>query len=338
MKKVLSISTITAIALLLTAGCSDHGSSHHAAELEAVEVQTDLAEEKVHQRSQRLPGTVYPAEQAIVAAKIMATVASVDLAIGQEVSKGDILMELRADEIGAKVEQARAALAQVERNLEREAALLKQNATTAETVRTLEDQNRLAQAQLAEAVTMESYMSIRAPFDGTITSKKVRRGDLATPGIPLLTIDGKGSREIQVQVPDSLSSLPYGTAVKVEADGNLLEAVLTEWSPAADPQSRSRLAKLALDNPDVRSGQYVGVNWPAGQTKSVWIPNNAVSTVGQMNRVFTVIDETARLHLVRTGVVENGFTQIISGLEANTVIIINPEANLRDGQPVVIKK
>jgi hypothetical protein len=57
-----------------------------------------------------------------------------------------------------------------------------------------------------------------------------------------------------------------------------------------------------------------------------------------MNRVFTVVDGTARLHLVRTGMMEYGYTQVVSGLEANTVIIINPESNLRDGQPVVIKK
>lgn len=338
MKQAISIYLSAAVLILLSAGCSDHDKNHAAIGMESVKVRTGMSLERTHERSQRLPGTVFPSEQAVIAAKIMATVDALDLAIGQEVSEGDVLVQLKADEIDARVQQAQAALAQIERNLERESALLLQNATTAETVRTLQDQKRLAMAQLAEAKTMESYKSIRAPFDGTITSKKVRRGDLATPGIPLLTIDGKGPREIHVQVPDSLATLPRGTNITVEADGHMLQAVLSEWSPAADPQSRSRLAKLDVADVDVRSGQYVGVNWPAGKTTSVWVPDNAISRLGQMERVYSVKDGTARLHLVRTASVDGGYTQITSGLLANEIVILDPQVNLRDGQSVVIEK
>ncbi len=338
MNKLIKLYSLSTLVVLLVAGCSEHGSGHARHELETVAVKTAVAEARDHVRTQRLPGTVHPSEQADVAAKIMATVEQADFTIGQKVSAGQVLVVLKADEIDAKVEQAQAALAQIERNLSRESSLLEQNATTAETVRTLQDQQRLARAQLTEARTMQAYKTIRAPFDGTITAKMVRRGDLASPGKPLLTIDGDGSMEIHVQVPDTLSSMSRGSRITVIADSQEITATLAEWSPAADPLSRSRLAKLDVGDAALRSGQYVGVNWPASKTTSVWIPEAALSVAGQMERVFSVEDGTARLHLVRTGLERDGNIQIIAGLNADSVVIVNPDNNLRDGQPVVVEQ
>ena len=338
MNKHLKFILIPSILAVLLAGCSDHGTGHARHEMGTVPVRTGIATSMEHARTQRLPGTVHPSEQAVVAAKIMATVESADFTIGQAVRQDEILVVLKADEIDARVEQAEAALAQIDRNLKRESTLLQQNATTAETVRTLEDQRRLALAQLAEARTMQGYKEIRAPYNGTITEKMVRRGDLASPGVPLLTIDGDGPSKIHVQVPDSLSAMSHGTMVTVVADNREITATLAEWSPAADPQSRSRLAKLAVGDADLRSGQYVGVNWPAGTTSSTWIPAEALSVIGQMERVFTVSEGTARLHLVRTGMVRDGLVQVIAGLDPESVVILDPDGSLRDGQPIVIEK
>jgi len=339
MNKLYLLSTTTlASAVLILAGCGHKEHASGLAALPPVDVHTAKVELLAHPRAQWLPGTVHPAEQAVVAAKLMATVEQADFTIGQSVAKGDLLVVLDADEIDAQVEQARAALAQVERNYEREKSLLAQNATTAETVRTLEDQMRLSKARLAEAVTMEGYKHIRAPFDGIITSKQVRRGDLATPGTPMLTIEGTGSQKVHVQVPDSLSSLGYASTIQVEADGKLIAAKVGEWSPAADPASRTRLAKLDLPaDAAVRSGQYVRVNWPAGETTSLWMPVTALSVIGQMERVFVITDGQTHLRLVRTGAREGDKVQILAGLDEGEQVVLSPPVQLNDGQPANIQ-
>ncbi|MEX0330544.1 MAG: efflux RND transporter periplasmic adaptor subunit [Puniceicoccaceae bacterium] len=325
------------LAILLLAGCGHQEGKDTAIVLPEADVWTHLVGERTHTRMQWLPGTVYPVEQALVAAKIMATVEEVSFTIGQAVTAGDILIELRADEIDARVEQAEAALAQLERNYERDKGLLAQSATTAEAVRTLEDRIRLAKAELAEAKTMEGYQLIRAPFNGTVTSKKVRRGDLATPGMVLFSIEGSGALEIQVQVPDSLSALPYGTVVAIEADRQKLESRLAEWSPAADPASRTRLVKLVLpaESP-VRSGQYVRVGWPAGETTSIWIPAEALSIHGQMERVYLVEESFLRLRMIKTGIREAGWIQVLAGLKSGDQVVLSPGNQLKDGQPAKV--
>ena len=337
-KNSLLIAAVTLGSLLLSTGCGHKEASHEVESRPAATVNTGRVERLGATRAQWLPGTVHPADQAVIAAKLMATVEQADFTIGQSVEEGDVLVTLAADEIDAQVEQAKAALARIERNLERERALLAQNATTAETVRTLEDEGRLARARLTEALTMQGYKSIRAPFDGRITAKEIRRGDLARPGMPLLTLEGIGSLKVHVQVPDSLSMVEYGAGIPVESDGVRVQATLAEWSPAADPESRTRLAKLDLPaEARVRSGQYVRVYWPAETTTYLWIPAAALSKMGQLERVFVVEDGQAQLRLVKTGIHEADRIQILAGLEAGETVILSPGNQLRDGQAVEVE-
>jgi RND family efflux transporter MFP subunit len=305
--------------------------------MDTVEVRTAKVIKKAQIRRQGLPGTVHPADQAVLAAKLMATVSRADVVIGQAVKEGEVLLVLEAREIQAQVEQAEAMLAQLNRNLEREQNLLAQRATTAEAVRTLEDQIRLARAQLAEAQTMESYTRLKAPFDGTITAKEVRRGDLATPGMPLLSMQGEGSRQVYVQVPDSLMAVGYNETVLIEANRETFNGKLSEWSPAADPASRTRLAKLdIMEDAPARSGQYVRVLWPVEETTFICMPKSALSPMGQMERVFVYNDGHLELRLVKTGMESGENIQILAGLSEGDQVVLSPDATLRDGQPAIL--
>ncbi len=339
MKSKLYLYSSTALAALFLGGCGGHKEKVEASSLPAVEVRTAEAESRRHQTHQWLPGTVHPADRAIVAARLMGTVEEVLFEIGREVKEGALLLQLRADEVEARVEQAGAALAQVERNLNRERGLLERKATTPETVRTLEDELRKTRAALAEAETMLGYTRVTAPFQGIVTEKKVRRGDLATPGMPLLTLEGKGDFEVHVQVPDSLSRMKMGAILSVEMDGRRGAAELDEWSPAADPASRTRLAKLALpEGTSARSGQYVRVYWPAGETESVWIPANALSPFGQLERVYVYEGGAVHLRLIQSGLRKEGRIQVRSGLRAGEQVVLDPSAALRDGQSATEQK
>lgn len=328
----------TGLGALLLAGCGGHdGAPEGGVELPEAAVRVAEVEALEDTRHQGLPGTVYPADQAVIASKIMATVEEADIVIGQRVREGEVLLVLSAEEISAQVEQAEAALAQLQRNLEREQALFAQNATTAEAVRTLEDQIRVSQARLAEARIMQGYTRLRAPFDGTVTSKEVRRGDLATPGTPLLTVEGLGSLQVHVQVPDSLVALEHGKAVTVEAKGEQWTARLSEWSPAADPASRTRLAKLDLaEDTPLRSGQYVRVLWPAEPSRSLWMPASALSAMGQLQRAFVVLDGRLEMQMIRTGTHRGDRLEVLAGLHEGDRVVLDPSTGLRDGQPAKV--
>ena len=334
-----SLPSILVAAALLFAGCSRH--ERPAAPVPAaVNARTARVESAALPLTQTLTATVRPLERATLAARVMGSVTAADFTVGQTVKTGDFLLTLTAAEVPARLAQARAALAQAEREAARESALVKQNATAADSALAAEDRRRIAAAAVTEAEALLAYTRVTAPFAGTITQKSVNSGDLATPGTPLLVLEATDRLRAEVQVPETFSTLPLGTAIFVElAPGTApVSANLVEFSAAADPSTRTRLAKLALPATSAaRSGQFIRVLWPVGETTSRLIPSSALTHLGQMERVFVVgADNRAVLRLVKSGATCADRVEILAGLDDGERGVVAPPASLREGQTLAI--
>lgn len=322
-------------ALALAAGCRRPEPAAPVVELPVVAVKTAAVLPATAPGSQPVPGVVRPFSRATVAARVLGGVETARLAVGQTVRAGEVLVRLNADELNARLEETRAALAQAEREHDREAGLVGQGASTADALRLSLDQRNQARARAHEAEALLGYTVIAAPFDGVITEYQVRAGDLATPGQPLFTVEGTADLRAEVTVPESLAALPLGTAINLQLDARTVEGRLVELSPAADPMSRSRLAKIALPaDTGARSGQFVRAAWPAGTGTVLIIPASCVQSFGQMDRVFVVNHGHAQLRLVRPGATAGGETQILAGLDVGETVVVAPPTGLRDGQPL----
>lgn len=281
-------------------------------------------------------GTLQAAERASIAAKVTGVITRIPVELGSAVKTGDLLVTISAEEIAARLNQAEAQLAQAKRNLEREQNLLAKNAATPETVKLMHDQANMAQAGYREAKTMMGYITITAPFDGMVTRKNSHSGDLATPGTVLLQIENNRTLQVTTAVPESLvlhihtgDVLP----VKVEAAGVVIQGTVSEIAPAVDPSSRTAPVVLDLPaNPNLRSGQFARVALPGKSSKALLVPSSALVPSGQMDRVFVVEGERARLRLVRTGLTLDGMTEIITGLSAGETVVTANNRLLVDGQ------
>lgn len=322
---------------LVAAGCSEKTKAPQSAAAPISVSVVKVARVEVP-RLCEAPGTVVPKDRAVVSARVVGTVASADFAIGQKVGAGQVLVVLSAPEMTARVSQAQAALDKARRDYEREASLLEGGATTQETVHDMSERLRMAQASLAEAVAMESYTKIEAPFAGRVTRKMVNAGDFAAPGTPLFEIDGVGGLRVEASLPESFPEVEIGTVVRVQADGEGETSVLAESSPAADVRSRTRLVKTDLpESSALRPGQFVRLMWPVGTMPEILVPRGAVSRVGQMERVFVAEGGVARMRLVRTGEPHGDLVQILSGLSDGDAVVVNPPVNLENGSAVEVR-
>ena len=330
---------ITSLAFVVV-GCSRPNAPAPASTQTPIKVRTTRLETVNLPLTQALPATVHPLESATLAARVMGSVNGADFAVGQSVKAGELLLSLNAAELPARLAQARAALAQAEREASREAALVRQNATAADNALAAEDHRRIAAAAVNEAEALLSYTRVVAPFSGTITKKFVNSGDFAAPGTPLLAIEARDRLRAEVQVPATLAAPAAGSVLPVQLDpaSDPLNAELVEFSAAADPLTQTRLAKLELPkNSAVRSGQFVRVLWPIGTAPTLLIPTSAVQHFGQMERVFVVTSESrAQLRLVKTATHSTALSRILAGLTAGEIVILNPAATLRDGQSVIV--
>jgi len=282
-------------------------------------------------------GTVRPVARAILSARVMGVIEEMPVTLGQQVRAGDVIARIAAGEIDARVAQARSQLNQAERDLARESALLARNASTADTVRNLGDRVAITQAMVREAEVMLGYVTVRAPFDGVIARKPANTGDLAAPGQPLAEVEGSDRFHIEAGIPDS-SAVPLAIgaelSVEVPATGVRFAARLEELSSAADAQARTVLVRLAVPaGITVRSGQFARVQIPGVSARALLVPATAVSTLGQMERVFVAGPGNATvLRLVKSGARRGDQVEILSGLSDGERIVAAPPANLREGQ------
>ena len=288
-----------------------------------------------------LTGTVQAAERAAISAKVSGVVSRVDVTLGSTVAAGEVLVTLEAGEITARLRQAEAQLAQAKRHLERDRGLLARNAATPDAVRTMADQFAIAQAAHQEARSMLAYTTITAPFAGVITAKQVNAGALATPGTVLLEMEDNRRLQVRTALPESLIArvrIGDQLTVHVPATGFEAAATVAEIGPASDPGSRT--AAVTLDLPagaDLRSGQFARVRVPSASAIALLVPASAVVPAGQMDRVFVIEGDTARLRLVRTGQRRDGLIEILAGLDPGELVATGNNRLLENGRRVQVQ-
>lgn len=333
--------SLSLIALALLAGCSDHRAPEAtAADLPPARVRVATVRIEDTPMFVEVTGTVRPAQHAQIAAKVMGAIEEMPFALGQRVKAGDLLVKISAGEISARVLQAKSQLNQVQRDLERERDLLSKGASTSDMVKGLEDRFAMTQAMVAEAEVMLGYATVRAPFDGVVARKMTDVGDFASPGMPLVEIEGMDDFQVEAGIPDSLAArLATGAPLEVDVPvaGARFTGSLVELSSSADPATRTVTAKISVPAGNaVRSGQFARVQVPGQPARALFVPVAAVSTLGQIERVFVAEEGGAVLRLVKTGAVRSSAGQqnveILSGLSNGERVVLNPPAGLREGQ------
>jgi RND family efflux transporter MFP subunit len=283
-------------------------------------------------------GTVRARQRVSVEAKISARIERLHAAVGQQVKSGDVLFELDVREIQARLDQAQALRQQAERDLKRFAALLQQEAVTQAEYDAVEARQRVAAASASEAETMLSYARGVAPFDGVITRKLAELGDMATPGRTLLEIEDPQTLRFEADVPEALlSQVRQGARlpVRLETASVTLDGTVAEIAPSADAGSRTFRVTFELPaTPGLRAGQFGRVAVPIGESLALRTPYSAVVIRGQMEIVFVVTNQTARLRLVKLGKQAGDSVEILSGVMPGEAVVVEGAAALLDGQPV----
>ncbi len=195
---------------------------------------------------------------------------------------------------------------------------------------------RLA-AQREAARISRDYAAIRAPHAGTITEKKVDPGSLATPGMPLLTLEESGAYRIEASVDEHLSGkVRTGMPVRVALtqENQAIAGQVAEVFPAVDPATRSFQIKVAVhsDSPLLRSGRYARILIPDGKRLALLVPTKSVREKGQLTGVYVVDDrQVMTFRLIRLGRAIGDKVEVLSGLKAGEKIATAGLDRCRDG-------
>ena len=293
--------------------------------------------------TEKVPASVEAAQATLISSRLLARIVTVSVRAGDSVSKGDLLLELENSDIKAQVQQAEAQiqantarLTEARQNLDRVRQLQSGGVMSVADLDKAQaihdtlvaDQSGATQA-LEVAKTALGYTRILAPFDGRVVDRFAEPGDTAQPGSKLLALYNPLSLRVEAQVREGLAlGLEVGQTLQVEipAMEKILDAVIEERVPAADPGSRSFLVKagMAFDN-TLLPGMYARLLVPAGTGRQLLIPADRVVHVGQLDLVWVYQDGQSYRRFVRIGqVLENDQLEIISGLVEGELVLPLP--------------
>ena len=187
-----------------------------------------------------------------------------------------------------------------------------------------------AKAAVASAHTSLSYTRIVAPFAGVVTEKKADAGTLASPGLPIFTIEDTRRYRLEATVNESdLQHVRMGERVPVVVDALQsaeLKGKVVEIVPAADPGSRSFLVKIELpSDARLRSGLFGRAQFSRGTRLSLLIPQTAVVERGQLQGVY-VLDQNkvASLRYITLGKTSGSQVEVLAGLQEGERLVANP--------------
>jgi len=183
---------------------------------------------------------------------------------------------------------------------------------------------------------------ITAPHDGIITGKMVDKGDLASPGTPLLSLETTHGFCVDMVLPETyIAYVQPRQKVSVEVPAlktGLLEGNVCTIVPSADPRSRSFIVKVNLPiDRNVRSGLFARVRLPMGHSRKLLIGKRAVITRGQLTGLYLVDSERiAHFRLIRLGKEFGDSAEVLSGLKEGDRYVKEPSLNLSDGARVEV--
>jgi RND family efflux transporter MFP subunit len=195
-----------------------------------------------------------------------------------------------------------------------------------------------AKAALQQARTALGYTHIVAPFDGLVIEKKADLGTLASPGMPIFTVEDLRRYRLEATVNETdLRYVRQGQQVSVWIDAlgdRELKGKVIEIVPAADPASRSFLVKIELpSDPALRSGLFGRAQFTRGERTALLIPRRAVVERGQLQGIY-VLDQNriAGLRYITLGKPSAQQVEVLAGLQAGEMLIANPGSRELSGK------
>lgn len=187
--------------------------------------------------------------------------------------------------------------------------------------------------QLTQTRELMRAIGFYAPFDAVVSQLNVRHGMYITPATEALTLARLDSVWVQAEVyPQQMHALALGQPATISSSslpGRVFHGTLDYLAPAVDTITRTRRARMTLNNPAhlLLPGMYVDVRIHAQAiADAVHIPVSALIRTGSGARVVLALGEGRFVsRTVTPGEVSNGRVVITNGLSPGMRVVTSAQ-------------
>lgn len=338
----------------------------------ASSVETTRVVSQTLEKTISIPGDLSPYQAVNIHAKLTGFVESIAVDRGSWVKQGQMLAVLAAPELLAQRLEAEAKLQSVfAQQLEAEAKTVSARSTydrlaaAAATpgvvagndveiaaknldaarahVDAIKSSAAAAQAGIRALRQLETYLELRAPFDGVVTERNVHPGSLVGPsGIPILRVEQVSRLRLTVPVPETYvggirKGMKVGFRVSAFPD-QTFQGVIARPAYSLDLKTRSMLVELDVINNSrstLAPGMFAEVEWPVSRLQpSLFVPASAVVRTTERQFVVRIRNSVAEWVNVRRGVMNGNLLEVFGELHEGDVIVRRGNDEIRPGTKI----
>ena len=302
-------------------------------------------------------GSVEAFEIVQVTARVAGAVEKIQFREGDNVRKGQTLVEieperyrLATEEANAELEKAKASLAEAEAGRDRRQGandktpgLIPGEEISAWSTRVATAQAEVGAAQAALELSQRNARDARpeAPFAGTIQSRNVQTGQYVTPGTLLTTLVRRDPLLIRCQIPEGdASHLSTGMGVRFTVRNGQTEhhARIVAVAGSADLTSRMVpvTAEVTDSGPELRPGAFAEITIPVGSKAEATVaPETAIRPSERGFLAYVVRNGVAEERVLTLGLrTPDGMVEVKSGLSPIDSLVVRGAEALRNGAKV----
>jgi RND family efflux transporter MFP subunit len=318
-----------------------------------------------------LPGELLPYQRTEIHAKVAGFVQKVLVDRGSRVKAGDVLVELTAPEMDARIAEADARVLVIESEIaEAKARLAGAQSTAAklkaasatpgviaanelvlatQEVEAIQARVKAATASAESARAgakalrdTQAYLKITAPFDGTITERRVHPGALAGPQTEaMFDLEQLNRLRLVVALPErEAGTIPQGKKMtfKLPAFPDMsFTGTVSRVAGSMDPKTRTMPVELDVPNPkgQLAPGMFPSVTWTVlSKGSSRLVPPTAIAVTTERTFVCRIRDGKVEWVDVVRGAVSGSLVEVRGVLDEGDVIARRGTDELRPGMLV----
>lgn len=307
----------------------------------ALPVEVAQVKAGVIEAAYRGTATLEAEEEATVMARSGGVIEQVNVEEGDRVRAGQVMAQMETDKLQLQLAQAKATLDKLEQDFKRNESVYQRSIISREAYdRSRFDlENARAAYDLAQLALKDSR--IKAPFDGVVTLRYIKRGNTLQPNAPAFRVTRMERLQANLNVPErDIHKLKAGHPVKLMLDawpGRSFAGSVLRINPVVDAASGTVrvTAQMNAGQPELKPGMFGRVEILYDRhAQAILVARDAVLTEDSQQSVFVVEAGKAHRRTIKTGYADEDHYEVSEGLKPGETVVVTGQSNLKDDAKV----
>lgn len=284
-------------------------------------------------------GKVDADENTSVSSEMGGMVTKINVKVGDEVRKGQILAETDGKVYLQGIAEIQNGLELATTLYEKQKNLWDQKIGTEVQFLSAKNQKESLEKKMATLQQQLAMTQIKSPINGIVDAVDIKIGQTAFPGMPSIRVLNFENLTVKAEVPETFASkIKKGNAVDVIFidDHDTIHTQISYASRVISAMNRSFEVQINLDRSKEYHPNTITVLHIVDYIKenAIVIPVNTIQKAEEGDFVFISENNKARKVRVKSGHIYNGNAEILSGLKVGDKIIVKGFQELNEGEEI----